>query len=286
MVDSNWGEWFLRDEIEAADPDGLSLWYLGCNGFVVRSPGATVYIDPYFGNGNPPRTVRMLPVPLDPADARRCDAVLVTHEHIDHMHAPSYRPLVDNLGADVYATRASFEDPDYATDYEVPDDRRHVVDAGHRLEVGDLTVHVRGGNDPDATGEVSYVIEHDSGTYFNSGDSRPAPVFDAIGDEFDIDVGSVTFGTAGRIHDPEEGRTGVENWYSDEDQVVEVANALELDRLLPVHWDMWKGVSGDPKSLIEHARSFEYPRSIDVIEIGDRVDVDRPGVVPLGALSE
>jgi len=286
MVHSNWDDWFVRDEIEGADVEGMTLWYLGCNGFVVRTPETTLYIDPYFGNGDPPRLVRMIPVPLDPADATLCDAVLVTHEHVDHMHEPSYWPLVDDLGADVYASETCYSDPDYEQAHEIPDDQRHVVEPGDEIVLGDLTVHVRGGNDPDAEGEVTFVFEHESGTYFNSGDSRPASVFESIGEEFDIDVGSLTVGSTGRIRYPEEGETIVETWYSDENDVVELANALELDRLLPVHWDMWKGVGLTSTAIHEHARSFEYPRTIDPVQIGDRIDVGEPGIVPPGALRE
>ena len=286
MIHSTWGNWFVRNEVEAADVDGLSIWYLGCNAFALRTPEVTVYLDPYFGDGDPPFVFRMVPVPMDPADATMCDAILVTHEHLDHMHAPSYRPFVEELGADVYAPSASYTDPDHETDYEIPDEQAHVIEEGDTVEIGDLTVHVRGGNDPDAIEEVTYVIEHESGTFFNSGDSRPTEVLHEIGAEFDIDVGTLTFGTVGRIYQVDDDEVRVERWYSDENDVVEMANALELDRLIPCHFDMWKGVRGDPKSLFSHSASFEYPRSIDIVEIGDRVDVSQPGVVPMQALQQ
>lgn len=283
-ITSTWGDWFISEEIQAAGPSGLSVWYLGCNGFVVRSPEATIYIDPYFGNGDPPRLVRMIPVPLDPGDATTCDAVFVTHEHVDHMHEPSYRPLVKDLGADIYAPGAAYTDPDYEPEGSIPGERKHVVAEGDRVKVGDLSVHVRGGNDPDAIEAVSYVIESGTETYFNSGDSRPAPLWAAVGAEFDIDLGSLTVGTHGRIRDAEAGETSVTQWYSEENDVIEMANALELDRLIPCHWDMWKSVAADPKILHEHATSFEYPRCIEPVRIGDRVDVRRPGIRPLRSL--
>ena len=286
MIRSTWGDWFISSEIEGTDVDGLSIWYLGCNAFVLRTPETTVYIDPYFGNGRPPWTIRMIPVPMNPADATMCDAVLVTHEHLDHMHEPSYWPLVKDLGATIYAPNASYESPDYDPQHEIPVDQKRVVEDGDTVRIGDLVIHVRGGNDPDAIEEVSYVVEHESGVYFNSGDSRPSDVLYEIGDEFDIDIGSLTFGTVGRIHYQEENETRIERWYSDENDVVWMANALQIDRLIPCHYDMWKGVGGDPKTLPQHAASFEYPRVIEPVQIGDRIDVNRHGIVPLRDLSE
>jgi len=280
MVHSTWGEWFVRDEVEAADPDGLAVWYLGCNGVVVRSPEATVYIDPYFGDGDPPRVVRMIPVPVDPGAATMCDAVLATHEHIDHMHPPSYDPLVNDVGADVYATDACYVDPHYDGDMRVPDDQRHVVEPGDKFAVGDLTIHARAANDPDAIAEVAYVVEHRSGTFFHGGDSRPAgEAFPRIAADFDIDLGVLAFGSVGRIAYPDTGEVERTRWYMDENQVIKAANQLELDRLLPTHWDMWRGVGADPSALANHAASFEYPRVIESVQIGDRVDVAAPGVV-------
>jgi L-ascorbate 6-phosphate lactonase len=46
MIAPTWSEWFVRDEVEGTEPSGLSIWYLGCNGFVLRTAEATVYLDP------------------------------------------------------------------------------------------------------------------------------------------------------------------------------------------------------------------------------------------------
>ena len=281
MVHSTWGDWFVQNEIEAADPDGLAVWYLGCNGYVLRTAETTIYLDPYLGDGSPPRTVRMIPVPMNPADATLCDAVLVTHEHIDHMHPPSHRALVEDCGGDLYAPAASQDAPNYDGDVEAPP--AETVAPGDDFTVGDLSIHVRGANDPDAEEPVTYIVEHESGTFFAAGDSRPADEFSDIADEFDIDLGVLAYGTVGNIFHTEDSppETYPTDWYNDGEQVVEAANQLDLDRLMPVHWDMWKGVGSDPKIIHEHAASYEHPRVVEVVSIGDRVDVGEPGVVQL-----
>jgi len=127
---------------------------------------------------------------------------------------------------------------------------------------------------------VSYVVEHEAGTFFHAGDSKPTDEFADVGSAFDVDLGVLAFGTVGRIHYVDEGETRPTKWYMDENEVIEAANALQLNRLLPSHYDMWAGVGADPKVLHEHAASYEYPRVVDVVRIGNRVDLGGPGVVP------
>lgn len=132
IVHSTWGNTFLKQETEATDPDCLSAWYLGCNGFVIQSPEATIYVDPYFGDGDPSTWYRMLPIPLDPAAVTECDAVLVTHEHFDHFHPDSYGPMVEDLDTDLYAS-ACFESPQKDwSDLRAPESRCHTVEPGIR----------------------------------------------------------------------------------------------------------------------------------------------------------
>jgi L-ascorbate 6-phosphate lactonase len=281
MVHSTWGDWFVTEELEAAapGPDGVAVWYLGCNGFVLRSASTTLFIDPYFGDGDPPNVVRMIPVPLDPADVTACDAVLVTHEHIDHIHPPSYGPLVEQLGATIHAPAASFERPDYDGDLRAPAERRRVVAPGDRFTVGDFTVHVRAANDPDAIEPVTYVVEHEAGVFVHAGDSRPADAFRDIGEAFDVELAALAVGSMGRVHYPAENETRRTRWYMDENQLIEAANTLRADRLLPSHHDVWRGLNADPKAIHEHAAAHEYPHVLEVARVGDRFDLDRPGSV-------
>ncbi|TMT86266.1 MBL fold metallo-hydrolase [Haloterrigena sp. H1] len=277
MIESDWDDWLVRD-VEDATPEGVAIWYLGCNGFVLKgTEGTTIYIDPYLGLGDPPRTVRMIPVPFDPDDVAEADAVLATHEHTDHVHGPSQAPILANTGATFYApddSVAKARDEEAWTDeWDVTDEQLAEVAEGETLEIGEFTVHVEAANDPDATHPVSYVFEHDAGTFFHGGDTKPTDEFERIGDEYDIDLAVFAFGTVGQIPDKQTREPKRTRWYNDENQVIECATALECDRLLPSHWDMWKGLTADPTALHHHAASFAYPQRLEIAEIGDRVDL-------------
>ncbi|ELY85486.1 MBL fold metallo-hydrolase [Natrialba taiwanensis] len=277
MVHSDWDDWLVRD-VEDASPDGVSIWYLGCNGFIVKGrEGTTIFIDPYVGLGDPPRTVRMIPVPFSPADVTEADAVLATHEHTDHVHGPSQAPILENTGATFYAPDDSLavarEDEHWTDEWDVRDDQLSEVAEGDTIEIGEFTLHVEPAHDPDASHPVSYVLEHDAGTVFHGGDTKPGEAFDRIGEAYDIDLGVLAFGTVGQIPDKETREPKRTRWYNDENQLVETAAALELDRVIPTHWGMWKGLTADPKVLHHHAKSFDYPRELEIIEIGDRVDL-------------
>jgi len=274
-VDSDWDDWLLR-AVEDADPDGLAIWYLGCNGFIVKSSGGvTVFVDPYLGIGDPPRTVRMVPVPFNPAEVTEADAVLGTHEHTDHVHGPSQAPILAATGATYYTTDSGHEvihEENWTGNWSVTDDQLEEISEGDSIQLGDLTIHVEPANDPDAAHPVSFVFEHDSGTFFHGGDARPG-AFEPVGEAYDIDLGVLAFGTVGMIPDSTTGDPTRTKWYNDENMIVEAANELQLDTLVPSHWDMWKGMTTEPTVLHNHAKSFDYPETLRVVEIGDRIDL-------------
>jgi len=273
-IHSDWGDW-LPTAVSEAEPEGLDLWYLGCNGFVLKAAdGTTVFIDPYLGTGDPPRTVRMIPIPFAPEDVDSADAVLATHEHTDHTHGPSQAPILTGTDATFFGPSGSIEIADgWRAAHGVAASDLTEVSEGDSIEVGSLSVHVEPAHDPDAEHPVSYVVEHDAGTFFHGGDARPSESFEAIGSAYDIDLAVAAFGSSGMVPDKRTREPTYTEWYSNENMAAEVASQLETDRLLPTHWDMWKGLTADPSAIRDHVRGFEYPRTVDVLEIGDKTSL-------------
>lgn len=278
MPTSDWGEWLPRT-IAQAEPDGVDIWYIGCNGFVLKAAdGTTLFIDPYLGTGDPPRTIRMIPVPFDPADVREADAILATHEHTDHVHGPSQGPILERTDATFYGPSASVEATragDWQSTWSLEEEQFQTVSQEDHFEIGPFSIHVGPANDGDAEEPVSYVIDHPTGTLFHGGDTKPTDAFEAIGESWDIDLSIVAFGAVGNLLGYDDAGRSRTAWYCDENQVVDIANALQTDRLLPSHWDMWKGMNTDPKVLHHHVNSWPFPRQVEIVEIGDRIALTR-----------
>ncbi|MBN8853150.1 MAG: hypothetical protein BGO55_13550 [Sphingobacteriales bacterium 50-39] len=71
-----------------------ALWWLGQAGYVIRSAGITLAIDPYLSNSaakGAPEFSRLYPAPIRPAEL--CvDIYIVTHDHLDHLDPDTITP--------------------------------------------------------------------------------------------------------------------------------------------------------------------------------------------------
>ena len=71
-------------------PDGAAgLWWLGQSSLVIRMAGQTLYIDPYLAVAER----RMVPPVFSGSDVTNADLVLVTHDHADHLD-PEALPVI------------------------------------------------------------------------------------------------------------------------------------------------------------------------------------------------
>ena len=67
--------------------DQAALWFLGQAGYIMKSCGTIVAIDPYLSDSAGkvyPQLSRALPVPIKPGELE-VDIYIVTHDHLDHL---------------------------------------------------------------------------------------------------------------------------------------------------------------------------------------------------------
>lgn len=125
-----------------------------------------------------------------------------------------HAPILARTGADFYgpneAVAIARDEEDWPNTYDVG--QLGTIAERGTFTVGPFTVHVERANDPDADHPVTYVIDHDAGTFFHGEDPKPVDAFADVGDRHEIDLSMLAYGTGGMIlagtPAPRRGRSG------------------------------------------------------------------------------
>lgn len=249
-----WTRDFL-DEIEATTVErGVLLWALGGPGFALRTPNTLLWIDPYFGGtppDSPPGLHRALAVPLDPAWIRRADAVLSTHEHVDHCHRETLLPIASHTPARFIASGASAAQ---MLEFGIPGERIERVAGGDVRQIGDVQIHTYNTDDPAATDPVGFVLTCQNIALFFAGDTRDTVKLDDVGTNHRLDAALLAYG---------------EPWYMGADELLRAARRLQPRTLIPCHWDIWRGFGGDLNRLFQTFSAASAPFDMRLMQIGD-----------------
>ena len=261
--------------------DGLHVTWFGHASCLVELDGVRLLLDPVWSERcSPsqhvgPRRLHAVPVPL--AGLGQVDAVVISHDHYDHLDMDticSLRELSDAVFVVPLGVGSHLDS------WGVPADRVVECDWGEGVEVGAVRLtaveaqHFSGrGLRRDGTLWASWVLAGTSGTVFFSGDTGFFDGYTGIGAEhgpFDLSLMAVgAYDVAWHdIHlDPEE--------------AVEATRLLGGGLLVPIHWCTFVLAPhpwAEPvERLLVAAATHGIP--VAVPRVGDRVDVaDPPGL--------
>jgi L-ascorbate metabolism protein UlaG (beta-lactamase superfamily) len=230
------------------------LWWLGQAGFLLRGAGTCLLIDPYLT----PAGARRFPPPFPAADAAGVDAVLVTHEHGDHLDVDVARAFAE-AGS---AARWVVPEP-VAERLESLGIRRELIEPaqpGRPVAVGPVRVdplpahHGVDMSDAYGTGAelsgglvrfLGYVVDLAGTRIYHSGDCL---AYAGLAEELArLDVHVVLLPVNGRDVE-REARNIVGNMSAEE--AVDLAVRAGAEVLVPMHWDMFEGNPGHPSRAV------------------------------------
>ncbi len=229
-----WDDAFLKEFEGKRVDEGVLLWYFSGGCYAIRTPRTLLFVDPYFG-GDPvdgvADTYRTTQIPLDPSKIREVDMALITHNHYDHCHEDTLKHLVRGTGIQLWGPSSAVPE---MLSYGIPSQRIRQVKAGDRFTFRDIQITVWPGYDKDEPEGVTYLVESGGVRIFCNGDGADGPAFDEIRSSGNLDIAILAFG-----------RT----WYMSEAQLLRATKRLGPRLLLPIHWELWRGHTGNALEL-------------------------------------
>lgn len=265
----------LLADIRSASGDSgqLHLWWLGQSGFLVKSQGRYLLLDPYLSDSltmkyattDKPH-VRMTELAVDPARLDFIDVVTSSHNHTDHLDGETLIPLMEanpDLTVVVPAANREFA----AERLRVPIERLTAIDDGGAISLGDTTIHaVPAAHDTverDNQGRchyLGYVARLGNWTIYHSGDTL---LYEGMQDrlrEWQIDVAVLPIN--GRA--PERRVAG--NLWGRE--AAQLAKDIGAGCVIPCHYDMFEFNTATPDEFVEECSRLEQAHR--VLRCGER----------------
>ena len=260
MIHSQWGR-LLVDEIESTKVAArtLRVWSLGGPSLAIKSQNAMVYVDPFFGDSSPPDWMRLIAVPMAPSDIAQADCVLSTHCHGDHCHRETLLEIAENNRDTVFAGPSS--SVELMRQFVLPETGIKQVSHGDRWQVSDVEIHAIHGRDWADEHALCYVVISGDTAIFLGGDTLYFEGFKDYGDRFDITAAALA------VAGPYKGQP----IYLSPQESVQAAVDLGANLLLPTHWDLWRCVQLDPRTVITESARMGDPVQTNILGLGDSV---------------
>lgn len=232
------------------------LTWLGQAGFLIEAGEWRLLVDPFFSE----HEARTAPPPSIDELGVGIDALLVTHEHLDHLDVEALPRIAERSPGLTTTAPAPIEDQVRAA---APDVKFTGVRPGDRLELacGTVTVvpavhavHVSDGYSDGGGRFVGYVLDLDGVAIYHAGDTIATDEVVAALEGLRIDVALLPVN--GRAHFRErEDLAG----NMDVRDAVALATHIGASILVPIHWDLFEGNLERAGAAAEEAHTTRAP---------------------------
>ena len=263
----------------AAYTDGTRLFWFGHSAFLLQMGGKTILLDPMFGKVAAPhdwmganRFNAKMPIEIDRLP--QVDAVLISHDHYDHLDYSSIKRLKEKvgmfyvpLGVGVHleawgVEKARIVEMDWWQETTFMDLRFVCTPAQH--------FSGRKFNNRQSTLWASWVIQSVTESIFFSGDSGYAPHFKEIGQKFGpFDFAMIECGQY---------NTMWPDIHMFPEETALAGTDLRAQRIMPIHWGSFKLALHDWTDPVERVIKKAEELDVEVItpQIGEPIFLDRP----------
>ncbi len=216
------------------------IWF-GHSAFLLQIKNKNILIDPMFGDVPAPnpmlggkRFSAELPIAIEKLP--QIDAVLISHDHYDHLDYGSIQKLKDKAGKFYTPLGVGV----HLEEWGIEKERIVELDWWQDANFGDLNFRStpaqhfsgRGLTDREKTFWCSWIIKSDTENIFFSGDSGYAPHFKEIGEKYGpIDFAMMECGQYNKLW-PEV--------HMFPEETAQAAADIRAKKMMPIHWGAFK----------------------------------------------
>lgn len=261
----------MLDQSSFRRPEPFAYYWLGHGSAILELDGQRFLIDPVLDNANPLNAPLIAPrfqeAPISRQDLPQIDAVLITHDHYDHLEAVTMRYLADKAGRFIVplGVRARLQS------WGVPSEKIMELAWGDSTVVGAVTLTAeptqhytsRWMNDRNKTLWASFVLAGSKRLYW-SGDTGYAQHFRDIGQKYGgFDIAFMEIDAA---------NSGWPKTHMFVHQSIQAVLDLNAERMVPIHWGVFSlGRNPWYESIDRAVKGAEEKRiAMDVPRMGEK----------------
>jgi L-ascorbate metabolism protein UlaG (beta-lactamase superfamily) len=238
----------------------IALWWLGQSGFVLRDNTLTIYLDPFLSN----HPARLVPAPFPAEVGPPADLVLCTHDHLDHLDLPTIQGIGQSSPHARFVVPAPSVEQVIAAG--IAPDRIIGVQPDEEWQLDTARVFplpaLHGNTAPPAVYDfgfaesggkyryLGYVIELNGVRVYHAGDTL---VYDGMVErlrKLAIDIALLPINGRGYFREQQDLVGNL-----DEREAADLAAAVGVKLLIPMHYDMFAANLGRPGVLVEYVRA-------------------------------
>ncbi len=269
----------IFNEIESnkINKDQLLIYFIGQSGYVIKSKYLTIYIDPYLTNYiedskgmNNSNMQRNYSPPIDPRLITRCDAIICTHSHADHMDPWTLNQIKTEflLFASIGAiSKSQIKIPKSRVKLLYPENSSYLDNI---ILTPFKAAHYKLSDNQGRPDCLSILLQWKNKSLFFWGDGITYKQQHRVLSKFNFDYFFAPIN--GRDKDRE--KVGIIGNIS-EYELANICNTYKIKNIIPNHYDMFDNNSGSIDIFKKEVKKMNSRQSIIRMECGDKIEIQK-----------